>query len=153
MNKTELDQAVYSSMNHLVINPNNIAFFLQVLRETDNYDFWLLLPLELCKTHDERLVPILVELLDDPRTINYRGNFLTALAEYDYSQYFGLLIKLLNDNWEVRNKAADMLIKIQDKLSSEKKAIMKDEIIKSLNYMDEKCAFLCEVCVELGIEV
>lgn len=153
MDKIEFDELVYSSMNHLVINQDNIAFFLQVLKETDNRDFWLILPLELCKTGDKRLVPILAELLEDSRTVNYRGNFLTALAEYDYSEYIDLLVKLLNDNWEVRNKAADMLVRIQDNLSIEKKSNLKDKILNSLNSMDEKCSFLCDVCGELDIEV
>ena len=38
-------------------------------------------------------------------------------------------------------------------LSIEKKSNLKDKILNSLNSMDEKCSFLCDVCGELDIEV
>ena len=74
------DEALDKTFDNLVINESNIEFFLRVLRETENVDMWLVLPLEIAKTRDPRLVPVLIDLLKDRRTQNYRGNFLSALS-------------------------------------------------------------------------
>jgi hypothetical protein len=71
----KFDEELCSALEHLVIDESNIVFFLNVLKETNNIDFWIVLPLELAETHDVRLVPILIDLLRDPRTLGHRGNF------------------------------------------------------------------------------
>lgn len=142
------------AMDHLAIQENNILFFLQVLKETNNIDFWLILPLEIAKTHDVRLVPVLIDLLQDSRTIGYRGNFLTALMEYDYLPYSRLLVDLAcNGNWELRTKSAQMLLKIKDQLPTDIIQTLEVCAKNALDDSDEKCQFLCELMQIFDIEI
>ncbi len=153
-NIDNFDEAVWNALNQLEINEKNIAFFLQVLRETNNTDFWLILPLDLAETHDVRLVPILIDLLQDPRTIGHRGNFLSALREYDYSPYAELLLDFLcNGVWELRTKAAEMLINIKDQLSEDVVCELKKRTQNALDDADDKCQLLCDFMDEFGFEI
>ncbi len=148
------DEELWSALNHLVIKENNIVFFLNVLKETNNVDFWLILPLELAKTHDIRLVPILIDLLQDPRTVGHRGNFLTALAEYDYLPYSDILIDFICDEcWELRTKSAEMLLQIKDRLPNEILCELEKRTKCALDAADEKCEFLCEIMQDFDIVI
>jgi hypothetical protein len=155
MNETyKFDEELYSALNHLVIDESNIVFFLNVLKETNNIDFWIVLPLELAETHDVRLVPILIDLLRDPRTLGHRGNFLTALAEYDYLPYSDILIDFICDEcWELRTKSAEMLLQIKDLLPKEILCELEKRTKRALDAADEKCEFLCEIMQDFDIEI
>lgn len=147
------NEAVWNALNHLEYNENNIAFFLQVLKETNNVYFWLVLPLDLAETHDERLVPILIELLQDPRTVNHRGNFLSALQEYDYLPYADLLVDFLCDgSWELRTKAATMLLEIKDQLSEETLRKMEKQVKRTVDEMYDRYEMLSDIAEEFNFQ-
>lgn len=153
-NIDNFNEEVWLALNHLEINDRNIAFFLSVLKETNNKDFWLILPLDLSETHDERLLPILIDLLQDPRTDGCRGNFLTALREYDYLPYSDILIRFVCEgNWELRTKSAQMLLQIKDRLSSDVLYELEKHTKDALNDADDKRQLLCEFREEFGFEI
>lgn len=153
-NIDNFNDELLSALNQLEINESNIVFFLQVLKETNNIDFWLILPLELAKMHDMRLLPILIDLLQDPRTIGYRGNFLTALMEYDYLPYSNILIRFICEgNWELRTKSAQMLLRVKNQLSTDILGELERLTKYALDDADDKCQLLCNVMDEFGFEI
>ena len=154
MEKEGLNSDILSAIKSVKYTQENIPFFLQVLQESNNRDIWMMLPLCISKTHDERLVPVLIQLLQDSRTRNCRGNFLTALKEYDYSCYYELLVDLVcHDNWEVRMKSASMLIDIKERIPKERLPDIERKINRALSDADDKCMLLCDLCEELGLSV
>ncbi|MFC0821355.1 hypothetical protein [Moraxella marmotae] len=59
---------------------------------------------------DERVVPILEKLINNPRYKNHRGTFVYALKNFASNKHFDLLINLLIDaNYEVAHEAFDIL--------------------------------------------
>lgn len=152
--RENFDEAVDAALDHLEINEKNIAFFLQVLKETNNISFWLILPLDLAETHDERLVPILIDLLQDPRTVNYRGNFLSALHEYDYLPYADLLVNFLCDsNWELRTKAAEMLLEIKDRLTEDTLRKLEKRVHSTIYDMDDRYTMMYDIADEFHFQI
>lgn len=148
------DEALDKTFDNLVINESNVEFFLRVLRETENVDMWLVLPLEIAKTRDPRLVPVLIDLLKDRRTQNYRGNFLSALSEYDYSEHYELLTMLIrNDNWEVRNRAACMIADLNGRLSDEDNKRLKGLLKKTLEDTKERYSLALELCEDFNVDI
>lgn len=154
MEKESLSLDILSAIENVEYTKENIPFFLQVLRESNNKDIWMMLPLCISKTHDERLVPVLIQLLQDSRTRNCRGNFLTALRDYDYSRHYELLVEsVCNDNWEVREKAASMLIDIKAQIPKDRLPDIEKKLNRALLDADDKCELLCNLCDELGLSV
>lgn len=150
----DFDEDLDKALDNLIINESNIQFFLKVLRETNDPDVWLVLPLEIAKTKDQRLLPVLLELLTDRRTQNYRGNFLSALNEYDYSSHYELLIDLMrNDNWEVRNRAACMLAELNGRLSPEEDEKLKKLLEKALEDTKERYSLVLELCEDFNMNI
>ena len=63
--------------------------------------------------NDERVVPILERLINNPKYKNYRGTFVYALKNFASNKHFDLLIKLLIDaNYEVAHEAVDIIYSI-----------------------------------------
>ena len=59
---------------------------------------------------DEAALPLLVRLVEDPRTIGHRGTLVWAMAPFDYIDHVELLVRLLiEDGWEASQMALLLL--------------------------------------------
>lgn len=60
--------------------------------------------------NDERVVPILEQLINNPIYKNHRGTFVYSLKKFSDEKHFDLLIQLLiNANYEVAHEAIDII--------------------------------------------
>lgn len=69
--------------------------------------------LALADIGDQKVLPILVSLISDPKTENYRGTLVHALQSFDCSEILSFLVHLVIDgNFEVSHEAFQVIEKI-----------------------------------------
>jgi hypothetical protein len=99
----------------------------------------------------EEVVSLIIELLQSPKTIGYRGSLVGALEPFDYKPYSKLLLELmLNDNYEVRRRSFTLLEPILEELSESEKDHFTKSINSKIEDLEEDIEILEDVIDLLG---
>ncbi|WML45455.1 HEAT repeat domain-containing protein [Neobacillus sp. PS3-40] len=96
---------------------NFIHLLIEHLKRTDNHMVRYVIAHYLSDIGSEEAVEPLVELLNDPKTLGYRGTLLYALKPFDCSAHLETLVyHLLNGNFEVQANSYQL---IEENINSE----------------------------------
>ncbi|WP_020616446.1 HEAT repeat domain-containing protein [Paenibacillus daejeonensis] len=94
----------------------------------------------------------IIKLLQDPKTLGYRGSLLYALAPLHYSEHIDLLFELMmTGNFEVSRQSYLLLEKIIDDIPLNKRQEYKLKIKKHIEDMEDKIDFLTDAIDELNL--
>ena len=90
--------------------PEALPHLRRLLAETQSASARNRVALVLRELKDAESVPILIQLLTDPRTEGHRGTLVWALAPFNYLEHIELLVDLLiADGWEASQMALLLL--------------------------------------------
>ena len=127
----------FEALENIIITDDNIDFFIGILLAADDFSVRNQLALKISDTENPKLIEPLVSLIKDPKTFNHRGSLISALEQYDYLPYMDLLVRIINENFEVRWSVDTMLRESMDSLSEEQKKRYSDIISKEA----EECEY------------
>ncbi|MCM3004029.1 HEAT repeat domain-containing protein [Priestia koreensis] len=87
-----------------------IPLLIEFLKSTDNHRLRDSIALTLSDIGNEIAVEPLIEMINDPKTLGFRGSLLFALKPFDCSSHFETLIyHLLSGNFEVQMEAYQLI--------------------------------------------
>jgi len=120
-------------------------FLIQQLETTNNHMLRNKIALTLSDMACVDAVVPIINLLNNPKTLGYRGTLLYALTPFDYSPFADMLLGLLlTGNYEVRHNSFSLLEDIIKKIPSvlvEKYII---EIESEIKELSDKTSFLSD---------
>jgi HEAT repeat protein len=129
----------------------DIPYLLELLMETESGILRNEIALILSDYNVEEVVSLIIELLQSPKTIGYRGSLVGALEPFDYKPYSKLLLELmLNDNYEVRRRSFTLLEPILEELSESEKDHFTKSINSKIEDLEEDIEILEDVIDLLG---
>lgn len=87
-----------------------IPLLIEFLKSTDNHRLRNSIALTLSDIENEIAVEPLIEMINDPKTLGFRGSLLFALKPFDCSSHLETLIyHLLSGNFEVQMEAYQLI--------------------------------------------
>ncbi|WP_315906708.1 HEAT repeat domain-containing protein [Priestia koreensis] len=87
-----------------------IPLLIEFLKSTDNHLLRNSIALTLSDIENEIAVEPLIEMINDPKTLGFRGSLLFALKPFDCSSHLETLIyHLLSGNFEVQMEAYQLI--------------------------------------------
>ena len=78
------------------------------------------LALDLAELRDHRILLALIELIEREDLVNSRGTLVYCLNNFDVSDYFILLVRLIvSGNWEVAHESFDLIDSLNEVSSNQ----------------------------------
>ncbi|MDQ1146124.1 tetratricopeptide (TPR) repeat protein [Bacillus sp. SORGH_AS 510] len=113
-----------------------IPVLINYLKSTENHRIRNAIALALSDIGDEKAVKPLIEMINDSKTLGYRGSLLYALKPFDCSAYLETLVyHLLTGNYEVQLNSFELIEEnINSSISDE---VLLNSILKVKNELDE----------------
>lgn len=100
-----------------------VPLLIRFLKSTENHRIRNSIAIALSDIGDEEAVTPLMEMINDPKTLGYRGSLLYALKPFDCSAYLETLVHhLLTGNFEVQANSYEL---IEDNI----KSTISDEVL------------------------
>ncbi|MEK3974011.1 MULTISPECIES: HEAT repeat domain-containing protein [unclassified Psychrobacillus] len=97
-----------------------IPLLIEYLQRTENPLLRNSIALTLSDIGNEEVVQPLIDVINDPKTLGYRGTLLYALEPFDCSAHLETLIyHLINGNFEVQAQAYQLIESIKGEISDE----------------------------------
>jgi HEAT repeat protein len=122
-----------------------VSFLIENLRTTENHLLRNAIALALRDIGSQEAVEPIIEVLNHPKTLGYRGTLLYALEPLDYSAHLDLLVDfLLNGNFEVSRKSLLLIESIGTQLPDETLLKCIDKVRHEIRETEEKYEFLTE---------
>jgi HEAT repeat protein len=117
-NNPNSDEVLSIIENIDVLKDNSIIEdLLKLLKVTQNDNIRNSTVIILANWHEEKVVPVILELLDLDSTKNNRGTLLYALSYFEYASFLPTIIKQLCDgNEEVMEMTIQLLEKLPDSM-------------------------------------
>ncbi|KAA0966403.1 HEAT repeat domain-containing protein [Sporosarcina sp. ANT_H38] len=113
-----------------------IPLLIEYLQRTENASLRNSIALTLSDIGSEEVVQPLIDVINDPKTLGYRGTLLYALEPFDCSAHVETLIyHLINGNFEVQAQAYQLIESIKGEIADE---ILLNCIIEVKEELNEK---------------
>lgn len=117
-------------------NIKAIPLLIEYLKSTDNALIRNSIALTLSDIGSEEVVQPLIDVINDPKTLGYRGTLLYALEPFDCSAHIETLIyHLITGNFEVQAQSYQLIESIKGEISDE---VLLKCIIKVKEELNEK---------------
>lgn len=110
-----------------------IPLLVEFLKRTDNHQLRNQIAICLSDIGENEVVKPIIDMINDPKTLGYRGTLLYSLGPFDCSEHLDSLVyHLITGNFEVQAEAYQLIEAIEGKIPNEMllKSIesLKDEI-------------------------
>ncbi|MFJ7973818.1 HEAT repeat domain-containing protein [Psychrobacillus sp. NPDC096389] len=116
-----------------------IPLLIEYLQSTENALLRNSIALTLSDIGNEEVVQSLIDVINDPKTLGYRGTLLYALEPFDCSAYLETLIyHLINGKFEVQAQAYQLIESIKGELSEEVLLSCIIEVKEELNEIERQ---------------
>ncbi|MBE4906958.1 HEAT repeat domain-containing protein [Bacillus luteolus] len=117
-------------------NNDALPLLIKYLKCTENHRIRNAIAIALSDIGDEAAVKPLIEMINDPKTIGYRGSLLFALKPFDCSEYLETLVyHLLTGNYEVQMNSYQLIEEnVNSTISDE---VLLNSILKVKKELDE----------------
>jgi len=116
-----------------------IPLLIEYLQSTENVILRNSIALTLSDIGNEEVVQPIIDVINDPKTLGYRGTLLYALEPFDCSAHLETLIyHLINGNFEVQAQAYQLIESIKGEISDEVILNCIIEVKEGLNEMERQ---------------
>ena len=116
-----------------------IPLLIEYLQSTENALFRNSIALTLSDIGDEEVVQPLIDVINDPKTLGFRGSLLYALEPFNCSAHLETLIyHLINGNFEVQAQAYQLIESIKGEISDEVLLNCIIEVKEELNEIERR---------------
>jgi len=123
----------------------SVSFLIQQLETTNNHVLRNKIALTLSDMACDDVVAPIINLLNDPKTLGYRGTLLYALSPFDYSPFADVLLGfLVTGNYEVRHNSFSLLEPIIKKIPNELMEKYIVDIESEIKELSDKMNFLSD---------
>lgn len=127
-----------------------IPLLIQYLKSTENALLRNSIALSLRDIGSEEAVQPLIDTINDPKTIGYRGTLLYALKPFNCSAHLETLIyHLITGNFEVQAQAYELIDAMDDVISDETLLSCIIKVKEELNELERQQDILSEVLEKL----
>ena len=128
-----------------------IPLLIEYLQRTENLLLRNSIALTLSDIGNEEVVQPLIDVINDPKTLGYRGTLLYALEPFDCSAHLETLIyHLINGNFEVQAQAYQLIESIKGEISDEVLLNCIIEVKEELNDKERQLEILSDTIKMLG---
>ena len=129
-----------------------IPLLIEYLQRTENSLLRNSIALTLSDIGNEEVVQPLIDVINDPKTLGFRGTLLYALEPFDCSAHLETLIyHLINGNFEVQAQAYQLIESIKGEISDEVLLNCIIEVKEELNDKERQLEILSDTIKTLGI--
>ncbi|MEK4246421.1 HEAT repeat domain-containing protein [Psychrobacillus sp. FSL K6-2684] len=116
-----------------------IPLLIGYLRSTENALLRNSIALTLSDTGNEDVVQPLIDVINDPKTLGYRGTLLYALEPFDCSAHIETLVyHLINGNYEVQAQAYQLIKSFKKEIPNEVLLDCISNVREELNEIERK---------------
>ncbi|UYO04686.1 HEAT repeat domain-containing protein [Paenibacillus sp. PSB04] len=125
---------------------------LELLTTTENHLIRNQTAIALSDMGCQEAVEPIIELLQDPKTLGYRGSLLYALEPLNYSKHIDILLEfVISGNFEVSRNSFLLLEQVKDQITPELKQKYRNKINTIIEGLEEEIEFLEETIEELNL--
>lgn len=126
-------------------NYEAVPCLIKLLIETDNHELRNSIAITLADMGDSAAVEPLIALLENPKTVGYRGSLIYALESLDCSNYIEKIVPFLCDNsFEVRRQAYLLLESMAHNIPGPIKQQCIQLLEESLDQLQDKIELVSE---------
>jgi hypothetical protein len=117
-------------------NKDAIPLLIRYLKSTENHRIRNAIAIALSDIGEEDAIKPLIEMINDPKTMGYRGSLLFALKPFDCSEYLETLVyHLLTGNYEVQINSYHLIEENMNSTISDE--VLLNSILKVKKELDE----------------
>ena len=129
-----------------------LPLLIEHLKTTNNHLLRNAIALALRDIGSQKAVEPIIEVLNNPKTLGYRGTLLYALEPLDYTKHIELLIDfIIQGNFEVSRQSLLLIESISSHISDETLQKCISKLKQELEILEEKHELLSET-LELILE-
>lgn len=129
-----------------------VPLLLELLTTTENHLIRNQTAIALSDMGCQEAVEPIIELLQDPKTLGYRGSLLYALEPLNYSDHIGILLEfVISGNFEVSRNSFLLLEQVKDQITPELKQEYRNKMNTIIEGLEEEIEFLEEAIEELDL--